>query len=265
MPALQRVPRSNPAPSRPTDVAGVVTFLREWGEPDPREHFAVCEDPAHHVDAAATRLMDLYRRTGAAEVFDVLVGVATPFLYQRVRSRVRFLGTGLDPHEVLQDTLVNIYRYPDRFDGSRVGAFRAWSSTIVDNSIRRQLRRARSGPEINLRPAEQLSNEPDVLCHDPVDRLVNGEACDAALAALRVLLCAYLDAFAELSERERFVLEKVEVEGRRYAELGVLLGMRPEALKMVVFRARRRIFERIGVRFAAGARPAAAGVAALSA
>ena len=50
----------------------------------------------------------------------------------------------------------------------------------------------------------------------------------------------------QFSDRERFVLQMVEVERMRYAELGQLIGIRAETIKMVVFRARKRIFERIG-------------------
>jgi DNA-directed RNA polymerase specialized sigma24 family protein len=37
----------------------------------------------------------------------------------------------------------------------------------------------------------------------------------------------------------------VEVRGLRYAELAKVLRIRPEALKMVVFRARKRILDRL--------------------
>nr|HET7859075.1 hypothetical protein [Caldimonas sp.] len=47
-----------------------------------------------------------------------------------------------------------------------------------------------------------------------------------------------------LSERERFVLQMVEVRCMRYAALAAVLAIRPEALKMIVFRARKRIFDR---------------------
>mgnify|MGYP000337793664 CR=1 FL=1 len=59
------------------------------------------------------------------------------------------------------------------------------------------------------------------------------------------------------SDRERFVLQMVEVRQTRYAELATVLGIRAEAIKMVVFRARKRIFDRIGqqlmARYAAAA------------
>ena len=76
------------------------------------------------------------------------------------------------------------------------------------------------------------------------------------MLALGLLLQCYLTAYQELGERERFVLQMVEIRGMRYAELAQVLGIRPEALKMVVFRARKRIQEKLTVIFAR-ARPAA--------
>ena len=53
----------------------------------------------------------------------------------------------------------------------------------------------------------------------------------------------YLHVFQHLSQREQFVLQMVEVRDMRYAELAKIIGIRPEALKMVVFRARKRIHQ----------------------
>src|SRR5690606_12912585 len=60
-------------------------------------------------DALATEVMDLYRRTRCREVFDSLVELTRDQMLARVRSRVRFLGQGIDPHELLQDAYINIY------------------------------------------------------------------------------------------------------------------------------------------------------------
>src|SRR5204863_7447425 len=89
-------------------------------------------DAASAEAALATSLMDLYRRTGDADVFDCLVKWVGPQLQMRIRSRLRGMGAMFDAQEILQDTIVNIYRYPDRFLATRAGAFAAWSSTIVD-------------------------------------------------------------------------------------------------------------------------------------
>jgi RNA polymerase sigma factor (sigma-70 family) len=194
--------------------------------------------------ALATNLMDLYRRSGDHEVFDLLIEWVGPLLFQRIRSRLRGLGSMFDPHEILQDTIVNIYRYPDRFLASRPGAFAAWSSTIVDNAIRRQLRRQRQGLSVALSAPEVLQEHADLGMREPSLAAQDHEECAATASAFGVLLACYLSAFQKLSERERFVLQMVEVQQMRYAELAGLLGIRAEALKMVVFRARKRIFDR---------------------
>ncbi|HLQ37408.1 MAG TPA: sigma-70 family RNA polymerase sigma factor, partial [Planctomycetota bacterium] len=161
---------------------------------------------AVRLAALATALMDLFRRTGSKAVYECLVQLAGSHLYARVRSRLRFLGSQLDPHELLQDTLINIYRYPDKFDACRPGAFAAWSSTIVDNTIRRQLRRSR-GPEVALSPSEILSQHPDAHSREPGLQVQDREECVTAMKAFRVFLAVYLQMFQTLSERERFVLQ----------------------------------------------------------
>lgn len=197
-------------------------------------------------DRDATFLMDQFRLTGSEEVFEQLFKLTASQLLRRVRRRVRFAGDHLDPQELLQDAFVNIFRYPDRFDSSRPAAFRAWATTIVDNTVRRHLRRSRGGVEMSLRPMEVLSQEADTHASAPEAAMIAGESQQALARAYSLFLVAYLGAYEQLSEREQFALQMVEVRGLRYAELAKVLGVRPEAIKMVVFRARRRICERMG-------------------
>lgn len=186
--------------------------------------------------------MDCYRQTRDSEVFEGLVRWVNPQLRARVRARMRSLGAMHDPSEVLQDTIVNIYRYPDRFVGSRPGAFWAWSSVIVDNAIRRKMRRSKRDLSTTVRDPELLQEQADSAVRDPCMEAQSHEECRATAQAFGVLLQAYLLAFARLSERERFVLQMVEVRGMRYAPLAQIVGIRPEAIKMVVFRARKRVY-----------------------
>lgn len=195
------------------------------------------------VDRTATALMDLYRRTGSGRAFDLLVALTRDRLLARVRCRARMLGGSVDPEELLQDALVNMFRYPDRFDARRPGAFRAWSSAVVDNAVRRRLRRRR-GPDVQLRSFDVLEREPYRRV-GPAAQAANAEACRRAARAWALFLRLYLAAYHRLNERERLVLHLVEVRGQRYAEVAARMGMRPEAIKMVVFRARRRIFARV--------------------
>ena len=67
--------------------------------------------------------MDVYRTSRDQQVFEALVAWTAPQLRTRIRARLRTLGCALDPSEVWQDTIVNVYRYPDRFLASRPGAF----------------------------------------------------------------------------------------------------------------------------------------------
>ena len=208
-----------------------------------------CDGPQESVssssrDAAlATALMDSFRKSRNAEVFEGLVRWAGPQLRARVRARLRSLGALLDPNEVLQDTIVNIFRYPDRFLASRPGAFAAWSSVIVDNAIRRLLRRSKRDLGVILRDPESLQEQADLSAQEPSAQAENNEESRATASAFGVVLGAYLHVFEHLSEREQFVLQMVEVRNMRYAELAKVIGIRPEALKMVVFRARKRVHQ----------------------
>lgn len=213
-------------------------------------------EPREQAAACATALMDLYRRTAEAEAFECLVDLATPELMIRVRSRLRSLGGQFDPHEVVQDAIVNIFRYPDRFVASRPNAFAAWSATIVDNAIRRQLRRRASGPSVALSPSEVLSQQADVRSIEPDREAVEHEESLATASAFTLLLSCYLQAFETLGDRERFVLQMVEVQRMRYADVAQLLGIRAEAIKMVVFRGRKRVYERMAEMMAPAPVPA---------
>jgi RNA polymerase sigma factor (sigma-70 family) len=238
---LTRTPDTHPR--RSETARGHALVLLQGGNPD------ISASP----DATATALMDVFRRTRSREVFDTLVELTRDQLLARVNSRSRFLEPAVDPQELLQDVFINIYRYPDRFDASRPGAFRAWSTTIVDNSVRRYLRKARSGPDVRLKPIEILAQEADVPMRGPSEQAILIEQCQEASRTFALFLAMYLQAYRGLSERERFVLHMVEVRGLRYAELAKVVGIRPEALKMVVFRARRRIAKQIESRLAVSA------------
>lgn len=226
--------------------APALEVLARHGSPEPREEFDLESGDVRAIEAGiSTLLMDLFRRSRSAEVFDVLMEQSSPQMMRRIRTRLRFRGGHLDPAEVLQDTYVNIYRYPSQFDGRRVGAFHAWSARIVDNAISRQLRGNTNGRELRLLPLEILDQESESPDRDPGAQAIAKESCEQVVRAMALFLQVYLDAYTRLSARERFVLQMVEVHSMRYVELAEVLEIRPEALKMVVFRARRRIFARV--------------------
>jgi DNA-directed RNA polymerase specialized sigma24 family protein len=61
-----------------------------------------------------------------------------------------------------------------------------------------------------------------------------------------LLLAAYSEAYAELSERDRRAMQLVEVEERTYRDACVLLGVGLSNMKMILFRARKRLCDRMG-------------------
>jgi RNA polymerase sigma factor (sigma-70 family) len=197
---------------------------------------------AKELDAAlATALMDAFRKTHDPEVYDGLIRWMGPQLRTRIRVRSRRMGAMVDQDEVWQDVIVNIYRYPNRFLASRPGAFAAWSSTIVDNVIRKHLRRSSKCLQIAFRDPELLQEQHDVSACDPSMDADHREQYCETISSFSLILQAYLIAFERLSAREQIVLESVDVQGKRYAEVSQDVGIRPEAIKMVVFRARKRI------------------------
>lgn len=203
------------------------------------------EDPQMRSAALATLLMDEFRTRGDDRAFEALIELARPQLLARVRQKLRTLGSSFDAAEVLQDAIINVYRYPAKFDASRAGAFAAWSTTIVDNAIRRQLRQRKVGVPMSLTPSEVLEQHASASAVSPDQEAEDHEEGERTANAFAVVLQLYAAAFEMLSPHEREVLRLVEVDGLRYAEVALRTRKRAEAIKMVVFRARRRIHDRI--------------------
>jgi RNA polymerase sigma factor (sigma-70 family) len=194
-------------------------------------------------ERACTRLMEQFRRTRSEAAFGLLFELAGPSMLRRIRRRLHRYGSNIDESDVLQEVFLNVYRYPDRFRSEREAAFRAWSGAIVENSIRRLARKLRShGTEVSNELLELTPASPGL---DPMRVAASEEDGDALERTLLILMAAYLQVHATLSTREQFVLQLVEVEGLRYKDAAALAGVRPEALKMVVFRARKRIVARL--------------------
>lgn len=200
-------------------------------------------DSSH--DARCTTLMESFRRHRDPASFDALARLAQPVLLARARVRVRTTGSHIDPEEAVQDALVNVYRYPHHFRADRPGAFAAWSTTILDNVIRRHLRRNHLGRGVQLHEDEFLTRQADERAPGPDREAEDAEERERLGAAWCLFLALYHRAWLNLGERERHVLGLVELHGMRYAEIASLTGSRPEALKMVVFRARKRIHDHL--------------------
>lgn len=190
-----------------------------------------------------TRLMARFRDHAEPRVFEALYRLAAPPFLSWARARgVR------EPEELLQDTFVNIYRYARSFRDEAGMSFRNWSHGIAVNLLRRAaLRRAK-------RPIQSLG-EPDCEPCDPCDQrrgpdeqLVHQQEAEELRGAWLIVLALYREAAAGLSPRDRAALDAVEVRGLGYAQAASELGVGLSNLKMILFRARRRIRDHIQVR-----------------
>ena len=211
----------------------------------PGRRSEVREDPspAVLVDEGGARdetaLMVRFReRRGPAE-FQALYEGTRRGLLAWISGQVRVRGIPEDPVDLLQDTFVNIFRYPTAFRDERGSSFRVWSRRITTNVCRRAALRS---PGRRL-PGEDPGPppEPADLRAGPGESLVSAEESSSLARAWMILLALYAESARRLQPRERTALELVEVEERTYVEAARILGVGSSNMKMIVFRARKRI------------------------
>ena len=205
---------------------------------------SVLDDPERSPDsvrdALSTRLMELFRLHSSRACFGLLYELNSQHLLQQVASRLRRYQSKADPGDVLQEVFVNIYRYPHRFNCAREDAFRVWTATIVRNTVLNHLRAlGRSGRgEV---PFEDLPELPEGGNSGPLRGVIEQESTVECHRVYLTYLHLYLRFYSMLSERERKAIHMVEVEGFSYRQAAEALSIKLENLKMVIFRARRKI------------------------
>lgn len=206
-----------------------------------------------------TALMALFRDERDDAAFEALYEFASRDLYEWIELCLAGAGRarrGVDVPELLQDTLVNIYRYADGFRDEHARSFRVWSHTIATNLLRRsRLRRER----LSWQDLPEGAGEPRDLRASPTEELVHSEDRRALLTAWMIVLLQYAEAYERLSARDRVALDLIEVQGLSYAQACRQLHVGLSNMKMILFRARRRIRAHIAERLAreVGLAPAA--------
>jgi RNA polymerase sigma-70 factor (ECF subfamily) len=221
------------APEIGAQASGELVRLIEHGEKGERTGEAL-------RDALSTRLMEGFRSGTGRRTFGLLYELNATHLLVQVAARLRRYASKADPRDVLQEVFFNIYRYPHRFDASREDAFRVWSAMIVRNTVLKHLRALGRGGRVEV-PFEDLSDQPEERARSPLGGVIENESRRECARVYLTYLHLYLRFYALLSERERRALSLVEVEGRSYREAAAELRIRLENLKMVIFRARKKI------------------------
>jgi len=191
-------------------------------------------------DALSTQLMELFRLYKSRATFGLLYELNGQHLLQQVAGRLRRYQSKADPQDVLQEVFVNIYRYPQRFNAAREDAFRVWTATIVRNTVLKHLRSlSRSGrAEITI---EDLPEPSGGEQGEPLRGAIESESEAECRRVYITYLHLYLSFYQMLSSREQRAIHLVEVEECSYRDAAAALEIKLENLKMVIFRARRKI------------------------
>jgi RNA polymerase sigma factor (sigma-70 family) len=198
---------------------------------------SITESPDQYENRVGTALMALYRDTRATAAFEALYSFTRTSVQHWILSLLGREPVHLDPAEILQDTFVNVYRYPGAFREDHGGSFRVWVRTIAGNVVRRgTLRRAKSAPQ----ELEETS-EPEDRSGCPVQAILEEDESQHLRKAWILLLYFYAEAWKELSQRDRRTLHLVEVEGLSYQDAGRVLAVGRSNMKMIVFRSRKRL------------------------
>jgi RNA polymerase sigma factor (sigma-70 family) len=213
-----------------TGVAGMLAIVVEDGRGEESRR-----------DALSTLLMEAFRQVRGRSCFGLLYELNSQHLLVQVAGRLRRYASKADPHDVLQEVFFNIYRYPHRFNAEREDAFRVWSAMIVRNTVLKHLRAQGRGGRTEV-PFEDLSDHAEVRTTSPLSGAIESESRAACLSAYFLILDKYLKFYGRLSAREQTALHRVEVGECSYREAAEELGIKLENLKMVIFRARRKIF-----------------------
>ncbi|MSR61412.1 MAG: sigma-70 family RNA polymerase sigma factor [Planctomycetes bacterium] len=211
------------------------------------------EDREGYENRIGTALMGLFRDGRDPQVFEALYGCTGPGVLLWIRSLLGRELSHLDPAELLQDTFVNVYRYPGAFREDHGGSFRVWVRTIAGNVVRRAtMIRARM-----IRHDLEEAGELEDHGRGPIQAIQDEDESQRLRQAWVLLLWYYAQAWKELSQRDRRTLHLVEVEGLSYQEAGRVLSVGRSNMKMIVFRSRKRIARRIREAMSRGSMPAA--------
>jgi len=197
-----------------------------------------------HRDHLCTRLMENYKSTGSGNAYSLLFEITNKVFLTTISSRVRKHSFLLDPNDVLQEVFFNIYRYPYRFKAEKPESFRNWANTIIRNTILKFVRDRGRDARLSATDSE-LEVREDTRQLSPLTEAIHQESSALCARAYLLYLTLYAGQFNRLSQKERDALHMVEVEARSYREVSDVLGIKLENLKMVIFRARKKIFRNL--------------------
>lgn len=188
-----------------------------------------------------TRLMENFKNFGNPNAFSLLYELNYKDFSVSIYNKIRRYYFLLDSSDILQEVFFNIYRYPYRFKSDKPDAFRHWTHTIIRNTIIKHLKNQARVGRVEL-AGEGLSETVDRNSTTPLRKSIDGESEKECTRAFLLYLVLYLNVYNSLSHKERKALFLVEVKGTSYKQASEDMQIKLENLKMVIFRARKKIF-----------------------
>jgi RNA polymerase sigma factor (sigma-70 family) len=193
------------------------------------------------LEAVSSSLMDNFRQYGNLEAYSLIYELNYRQFLLLIFKRLRSYHHVLDAKDILQDVFVSIYRYPHRFRDEKDNSFCNWSYSIIRNTILKHLKQRDVAP-VSADTLDEILEDRNQVA--PLTVLEQNESVERCSRVYLIFLLLYLRAFdMRLSEREKRALRLVEVDGLRYREAADELGIKLENLKMVICRARKKIFK----------------------
>jgi RNA polymerase sigma factor (sigma-70 family) len=186
-------------------------------------------------------LMIIFRDTRSVKIYTLLYEISQRTFLSSIRSFLKRYGSLQDPHDILQDVFLSIYRYPGSFVENHQNSFRNWSTSIIRNAIFKQMRQAR-----RFHPFQELDVEitDDTTSPSPLNLLVKKEGLLEYGRVYCLSLSLYLHFYnALLTPREKIALHKVEVESLPYKKAAAAMKTTLGNFKMIVCRARKKIYQ----------------------
>ncbi|MER5737657.1 sigma-70 family RNA polymerase sigma factor [Streptomyces sp. NPDC002262] len=183
-----------------------------WG-PDDHEEAAEADD----------RLLAVRAAEGDEEAFEVLVHRHSPAMLLLAE---RLMGSRAEAEDAVQDAFVSAWRSLPDYRGE--AGFGTWLYRIVTNRCLNLLRARR--------PAADLGAVAEPVAPEHQSSPVRAAESQAAVRDLA-------QAMGSLSAEQKVCWVLREIEGRSYETIAQAVGIRPEAVRARVFRARRMLTE----------------------
>ncbi len=189
-------------------------------------------------------LLLLFAKSGEHEVFEALSRRVLPFIERVATMNPERRAGGIPVEEVVQEVLLNLFRYAGSFKAEKSYAFHAWLRRIVWNAVAQIRRQAGGAPLRSLDEFESLEIE-DPRSPSPLRALCFEEELSEGRSKAFLISLRVAAAWRLLTGLQKEILRRVCFEGRTYAEIGREMGMNTDAVKMAAFRGRHRLQKKV--------------------